>query len=145
MVRGEGHPRSNANEDLPSSSSCVNIFGIITWLKPIGEPQANALWKKFSFPPNVRVLFSSSGPRFVACTKEDQRGMNFMYWQKAYISERLRFPLPPLVHQFFHFTRLHLIHTHVSMIHVLLRVCVLNCKYDVRLGLEEVLYTYSIK
>ena len=31
------------------------------------------------------------------------------------------------------------------MIRVLLGVCVLNCKYDVNLGLEEVLYAYSIK
>ena len=63
-----------------------------------------------------------------------------MYRSEVHISEGLRFPLPPLVHQFFHFTCLHLIHTHVNMIRVLLRFCVLNHKYDVRLGLEEVLY-----
>ena len=68
-----------------------------------------------------------------------------MYWPKVHISEGLKFPLPPLVHQFFHFTRLHPIHTHVNIICVLLGVCVLNRKYDVCLGLEEVLYEYSIK
>ena len=68
-----------------------------------------------------------------------------MYWSKVHISEGLRFPLAPLVHQFFHFTHLYLIHTHVNMICVLLGVCVLRHKYDVRLGLEEVLYAYSIK
>ena len=68
-----------------------------------------------------------------------------MYWLEVRKSEELRFPLPPLVHQFFHFTHLHLIHTHVNMICVLLGVCVMNRKYDVRLGLKEVLYTYSIK
>ena len=68
-----------------------------------------------------------------------------MYWLEVHISEGLSFPLPSLVHQFFHFTRLHLIHTHVNMICVLLGVCVLNRKYDVRLGLEEVLYAYNIK
>ena len=65
-----------------------------------------------------------------------------MYWPEVHISEGLRFPLPPLVHRFFHFTRLH---THMNMIRVFLGVCVLNCKYDVCLGLEEVLYAYSIK
>ena len=53
-------------------------------------------------------------------------GVNFIYWLEAHISEGLRFPLPPLVHQVFHFTRLHPIHTHVNIILVLLGVCVLN-------------------
>ena len=61
------------------------------------------------------------------------------------MSERLRFPFPLLVHQFFHPTGLHLVHTHVNIIHFLLGVCVLNCQYGVRLGLEEVLYAYTMK
>ena len=68
-----------------------------------------------------------------------------MYWPKVHICEGLRFPLSSLVHQFFYFTRLHPVHTHVNIIRVLLGVCVLNCKYDVCLGLEEVLYAYTIK
>ena len=71
--------------------------------------------------------------------------MDFMYWTEVHISEGLRFPLPLLVHQFFYFTRLHLIHTQVNIIRALLRVCVLNRKYEVRLGQEEVLYAYSLK
>ena len=62
-----------------------------------------------------------------------------MYWTKVHISEGLRFSLPPLLHQFFYFTHLHPIHTHVNIIRVL------NRKYDLRLGLEEVLYAYTIK
>ena len=66
-----------------------------------------------------------------------------MYWPEVHISEGLRFPLPSLVHKIFHFTRLYPIHTHVNIICVLLGVFVLNCKYEVRLGLEEVIYAYS--
>ena len=33
----------------------------------------------------------------------------------------------------------------MNIIRVLLGGCVLNCKYEERLGLEEVLYAYSIK
>ena len=33
----------------------------------------------------------------------------------------------------------------MNIIRVLLGVCVLNRKYEVRLGLEEVIYTYSLK
>ena len=76
---------------------------------------------------------------------EDRGGMNFMYWPKVHINKGLRLPLPPLVHQFFYFTRLHAIYTHVNIIRVLLGVCVLNRQYDVHLGLEEVLYAYTIK
>ena len=71
--------------------------------------------------------------------------MNFIYWPKVHVIEGLRFPLLTLVHQFFHYTRLHPIHTHVNIIWVLLRVCVLNSRYGIRLGLEEVLYAYIIK
>ena len=68
-----------------------------------------------------------------------------MYWPKVHISKELKLLLPSLVHQVFHFTCLHPIHTHLNMILVLLGMCLLNRKYDVSLGLEEVLYAYSIK
>ena len=71
--------------------------------------------------------------------------MNFIFWSKVHISEGLRFLLPPLVQQFFHYTRLHPIHTHMNIICVMLGVCILNRKYEVHLGLEEVLYAYSLK
>ena len=68
-----------------------------------------------------------------------------MYWLEIHISEGLRFPLPAQVHKFFHHTRLHPIHTHMNIICVLLEVCVLNRQYGICLGLEEVLYVYTIK
>ena len=68
-------------------SSRVDTARVITWLRSIGEPRAYIFWKKFSFSPNVRVLFSSSGHRFAACTEEDQWGMDFMYWPEPHISE----------------------------------------------------------
>ena len=87
----------------------------------------------------------SLGPRVAVCTDEDLGEMNFIYCSEIHISEGPRFPLPPLIHKFFHFTRLHPIHVHVNIIRFLLGVCVLNRKYELRLGLEEVLYAYSFK
>ena len=145
MAKGEDDLGSHVDEDLLSSSSRVDAAKVITWLRPVRESRGDAFWKKLDFPPNVGVLFSSSGPHFTTCTEEDRGGMNFMYWSKVHISEELKFSLPPLVRQFFHFTQLHLIHTHVNMIRVFSRVCVLNRKDDVRLGLEEVFYAYTIK
>ena len=46
---GEGPP-STFPEDVPLH---VGSSGVITWLKPVGEPWGNAFWKKFSFPPNA--------------------------------------------------------------------------------------------
>ena len=71
--------------------------------------------------------------------------MNCILWPKIHINEGLRFPLPPLVHQFLHFTRIHPVYVHVNIIQVLLGVSELNKKYDHNLGLEEVLYVYSFK
>ena len=65
--RDEG-PSSTSSQDVPS---CVNAAGIITWLILVGESRADTFWKKFSFPPNVQVSFSFSGPRFADCTEED--------------------------------------------------------------------------
>ena len=73
--------------------------------------------------------------------------MFLLMWTRMeiHISEGLKFPFLPLIHQCLHFTRLYPIHVHVNIIHVMLGVCVLNKKYEVRLGLEEVLYSYSLK
>ena len=128
MDKGEGNVGRHVEEDLPSTSkedlSRADATRVITWLRPIGESRVDAFWKKFSFPPNVQVSFPSSRPHYVDCMDEDWGGMNSIYWPKIHISEGLRFPFPPLMHRFLHFTRLHPIHVHVNIIHVLLGVCV---------------------
>ena len=49
---------STSYEDVPS---LVDANGVITWLRPVGEARENTFWRKFSFPPNVRVSFPFSG------------------------------------------------------------------------------------
>ena len=66
---------SSSFEDVPS---CVNAGGFITWLISIREVRADTFWKRYSFPPNVQLSFPLLRPHFVARTKEDQGGMNFM-------------------------------------------------------------------
>ena len=78
--------------------------------------------------------------------RDGDRGvMNSIYWPKIHISEGLRFPLLPLIHQFLHFTRFHPVHVHVNIVRVLMDVSVLNRKYRLHLGLEEVFYAYTFK
>ena len=79
----------------PGRFSHADAKGVITSLRPVGESRANVFWKIFSFPPHVRVSFSTSGPQFVACTNRDLGVMNFIYCPKIHISEGLRLPLPP--------------------------------------------------
>ena len=79
------------------------------------------------------------------CIEEDQEGMNFIYYPKVHITEGLMFPLLMLVNQFFHYILLHLVHTYVNVIRVLLRVCVLNHRFGIHLRLEEVLNAYTKK
>ena len=103
MANRGNYVGSRLDKELPSTLSgevlsSTNATGVITWLKPIGESRADAFWKKFSFPPYVRVSFSSSRPQFVACKDEDRGIMNSIYWLEIHISEGLRFPLHPLIH-----------------------------------------------
>ena len=103
MARGEDIVESSVGEissstlfeDVPSR---VNANGVITWLRPVEEARTYAFWRKFSFPPNVRVSFPSTRPHFMDRTDEDRGVMNFIYWLEIHISEGLRFPLLPLIH-----------------------------------------------
>ena len=84
---------------MPSTSeeflSRKDTTGVITWLRPVGSFKADAFWKNFYLPPNVRVSFPPLGPHYVDCMKGDRGGMNSIYWPDIHISEGLRFPLPP--------------------------------------------------
>ena len=114
MARRRDNIGSFGDEESSSSSarvsgevlSRVNANGVLKWLRPVKESRANAFSKRFAFPLHVRVSFSISGSQFVACTDGDRGVTNSIYWPEIHISEGLRFPLPPLVHQFLHFTQL---------------------------------------
>ena len=98
MARGENSVRSHEEEGMPLTSSkdvpsLADSTRVITWLKPVGEPRADAFWKKFSFLPSVRVPSMSSGPRVMVYTDEDCGELNFIYKLEIHISEGLRFPL----------------------------------------------------
>ena len=96
-------------------------------------------------PSYVRASFSSLGPQFVVGTNGGRGVINSIYRPEIHISEGLRFPFLPLMHQFLQFTRLHPVHIHMNIVRVLLGVSMLNRKHGLYLGLEEVLYTYPFK
>ena len=82
MVGGEDNPGSYADKEISSSSfedvpSRVDAAGVITCLRPIKESQADIFWKKYSFPPTVRVSLSSSGASFCGLYGGRPRGGEF--------------------------------------------------------------------
>ena len=97
MAHGKRSTDGCASEEPPLSLpafeevlSYVDPNSVITWLKPFGELRANAFWRKYSFPPQVRVAFPSLGSQFAACTDMIRGQMNCIYWPEIHISEGLR-------------------------------------------------------
>ena len=90
---GDKESSSSSFREFEEVLSHTEANRVITWLKPVRESQADALWKRFSFPPHVRVSISTLGPHFVDCTDGDRGTMNSIYWLEIHISEGLRFPL----------------------------------------------------
>ena len=93
MARGKVNVGCRADKDLPSTSeealSRADATRVITSLRPTKESRADALWKKVSFPLNVRVSFPSLGPHYVDCTDGNQGGMNSIYLLEIHLSEGL--------------------------------------------------------
>ena len=57
MAHGKHHMGGRVGEESPLSSplfeevlSHVNANGVLTWLKPVGDPRVDAFWRKYSFP-----------------------------------------------------------------------------------------------
>ena len=87
MATGRDNLTSSRDEASSTSSSRlsrdilsrVDAYGTLTRLKLVEQARADAFWKRFSFPPQIRVSFSTSGLQFVACTDKDRDAMNFIY------------------------------------------------------------------
>ena len=136
--------RGSSSSKVEGTQTRVDSDGVITWLQAGRDARPNELWEKFSFLPNFRVVFPSFGPQVVHST-EDQGWHNFAHWPKIHFTEGLRLPLPTLVHQFFHYVRVHSVHMHINVRWTFLGVSVMNRRHGARLGLEEILYFYTLK
>ena len=73
MTHGKHHMGDRVGEEsspsLPLSGevlSHADANGVLTWLKPVRDPRMDAFWRKYTFPPQVRVSFPSLGPQFAA-------------------------------------------------------------------------------
>ena len=73
------------------------------------------------------------------------RSCSSLYFPRQHFDNGLRLPLPSLVHQFLHYAHIHPIRIHPNIILVLVGVSILNFIHDMDLGLENVLFIYSLK
>ena len=63
---------------------------------------------------------------------------------REHLATRLRFPVPAIVKQFLHFTRVPPALIHPNMIHILIGSCVLNHLYGLDLSLVEIFIIYFL-
>ena len=67
----------------------------------------------------------------------------FFTWE--HLAAELRFPMPALVNQFFHFTQAPLALIHPNVIRILIGCCVLNHLYQLDISLVELCITYFLR
>ena len=70
---------------------------------------------------------------------------NAMFFTREQLAAGLRFPKPPLVKQFLHFTRAPPALIHPNVIRILIGCCVLNLLYQLDLSLVEVCFSYTLR
>ena len=67
-----------------------------------------------------------------------------MFFTLDQLAAELRFPVPALVKQFLHFTRVPPALVHPNIIHILIGCSVLNFLYQLDLSLVEICFAYSL-
>ena len=67
-----------------------------------------------------------------------------MFFTHEQLATELRFPVPAIVKQFLHFTRVPPALVHPNVIHILIGCSVLNFLYQLDLSLVEICFTYSL-
>ena len=70
---------------------------------------------------------------------------NAVFFTQEHLVAGLRFPVPTLIKQFFHFTRAPPSLVHPNTIRILTEYSVLNLLYQLDLSLVEICFAYSLR
>ena len=70
---------------------------------------------------------------------------NAIYFTKEQFNAGLRFPLPSIFKELFHYTQIPLAYIHPNTLQVLMGYNILNMLFNLNLSLLEVLFVYTIK
>ena len=94
----------------------------------------------FEIPDDIDVMLSD-GPAQNTVGEDD----NAMFFTREKLAVELRFPVPDLIKQFLHFTKVPLALVHPNVIRILTGCCVLNLLYHLDLSLVEVCFAYTLR
>ena len=85
-------------------------------------------------------------PRLMERADESMLGRehNGVFFTREHLAARLRFPVPTIVKQFLHFTKVSSALIHPNVIHILIGCCVLNHLYQLDLTLVELFIIYLL-
>ncbi|KAL6324391.1 hypothetical protein AAG906_012995 [Vitis piasezkii] len=104
---------------------------------PSGEQE---FWDHFRISNVIFILLVDDKP-----TPIEKLSHNATYFSKEQFNVGLRFPLPSLLKQFFHFTKIPPTFLHPNVVRVLMGCSVLDMLYHLDLSLLEVVFVYTIK
>ena len=99
-------------------------------------------WDRFCIPNGVMVEFLNEGEDVVSTEKVEGRAITF---SKEQFNAGLRFPLPALLKEFFHFSQIPPAFIHPNIVQVLMGCSIINMLFNLNLTLLEVLFVYSLK
>ena len=129
------------SDDLSHTYTCIGESNEKTNMSKVQEYDFR---HKYSIPKDIEIRFPAN-PLEVIDMSCPGRSCSSLYLPPKNFEARLRLPLPSLVHQFLHYTYIHLIHIHLNIICVLVGIYILNFMHDMDLDLNEVLFIYSLK
>ncbi|PON71093.1 hypothetical protein PanWU01x14_075320 [Parasponia andersonii] len=109
-------------------------------LCPVADSELGSLRRQLCFPGGV-TLERVNGPMDLYLYPSAPEGSIVLGRQRL---EWLQFPLPPLVHQFFSLTGIHLMQLNANRIMILIGLSTLSVLYNIYIVLEVVFYAYKL-
>ncbi|WKA03054.1 hypothetical protein VitviT2T_021189 [Vitis vinifera] len=103
-------------------------------------PPAQVVEDHFRISNVISILLVNDKP-----TPIEKLSHNATYFSKEQFNVGLRFPLPSLLKQFFHFTKIPPAFLHPNVVRVLMGCSVLDMLYHLDLSLLEIVFVYTIK
>lgn len=97
-------------------------------------------WDHFRISNVISILLVDEKP-----TPIEKLSHNATYFSKEQFNVGLCFPLPSLLKQFFHFTKIPPAFLHPNVVRVLMGCSVLDMLYHLDLSLLEIVFVYTIK
>ncbi|RVX18015.1 hypothetical protein CK203_004143 [Vitis vinifera] len=109
--------------------------------KPTDKLSVKEFRDRFCIPNGVIVEFLN-GEDVVSTEKVEGRAITF---SKEQFNAGLRFPLPALLKEFFHFSQIPPAFIHPNIVQVLMGCSIINMLFNLDLTLLEVPFVYSLK